>query len=346
MKHSYLIFLLSFFLCASALAQGVSVRVLDNGTPSGHKEYYKPPSGKEHYVSPTGLDWSEVAASLTEGCRTDYEKLRSISRWMSRSITYDTSYSIHGADDCYRYRKGVCQAYCELFYRIASAAGIRVEIVSGITRDIWGNVQGGGHSWLFAYTRPDWGILIDPTWDAGSVSGGTFSFREHPGSWFAVDAEWMILRHFPEDESYQLLETPMNRSEFASLRGGAYLCADYGMDIHKIYLKARQGTLSMPRIYSEGEGEILSLDIPLRSSLTVGETYSFRVKLDTSREFVLSDALVHSVRSDEWTDEGDGVYSIRYTPQEERSVILGFREQLGERRWRTYICIAYDAVLL
>ena len=219
----------------------------------------------------------KVAGTITEGCGTDFERLRAINQWIGRNIAYDTSYSIYNADDCFDHRRGVCQA------------------------------------WLFAYTRPDWGILIDPTWDAGSVSNGTFSFRKHPGFWFAVDAEWMILRHFPRDESYQLLDKPMSRSEFESLRGGFYLCAEYGMDVHQI----------------------------LQSTLKIGETYTFSVRQNTDREFVLQDRETHSIRSDAWVAGPDGTYTIRYTPSSEGAVILGFREAVSQHVWRTRICVRY-----
>ena len=332
--------IISILFCLLTAAQNPSAVVVPDGTPLGHIEYYKLPSEQEHYSSPTRYDYSKVAGTITEGCGTDFERLRAINQWIGLNIAYDTSYSIYNADDCFDHRRGVCQAYCELFYRIAEAVGIRVEIVSGTSRDIWGNV-GGGHAWLFAYTRPDWGILIDPTWDAGSVSNGSFSFRKHPGSWFAVDAEWMILRHFPKDESYQLLDKPMSRSEFESLRGGFYLCAEYGMDVHQIYIRARKHTLSLPEFYSEGEGEILRLDIPLQSTLKIGETYTFRVRLNTDREFVLQDGETRSIRSDAWVAGPDGTYTIRYTPSSEGAVILGFREAVSQHAWRTRICVRY-----
>ena len=90
---------------------------------------------KEHidsidmYVHDSHYDYSEVAKSITATCEDDYQKIRAIYKWICDNIAYDTSYSIYSADNCWDAKKGVCQAYCELFYQIAKAANVKAEIV-------------------------------------------------------------------------------------------------------------------------------------------------------------------------------------------------------------------------
>jgi len=297
---------------------------------ASYTEVYRLPSTESHYISPTRYNYSKVAGSLTEGCKTDFEKIEAIYDWMTRTIAYDTSYSIHTADECYVEKKGVCQAYCELFYRIAEAAGVRVDIISGISRDIYGNVQRGGHSWLFAYTRENYGILLDPTWDAGTVSNRVFTREDYHRAWFGVDPKWMILTHFPENKSDQLLPNPMSEDEFCSMkypiRKGHYV---YGFDIKKIYSAARAGTLSIPEVYSGGEGDFTIIDAPLQEELRVGNKYMFRVRMLTDdKELILSfGGNWYTVASGKWKDEGNGVYSITCVPDLKGTARLNLRKR-------------------
>ena len=293
-----------------------------------YREYFKLPSSKEHYVSPTKYNWSKVAASLTKDCQSDYDKLYSIYSWITRNIEYDTSYSIYTADDCFDNRKGVCQAYSELFYRIAEAAGLHVEIIWGESR----TNKYGRHAWLFGYTRENHGILIDATWGAGSVNGNTFRFRENHDVWFNVDPEWMIVSHLPDEVSYQLLETPMTKEDFhkITLDWTAILAYEYGMDTHQLYQSLRKHKLALPYFYSGGEGIIKLTDIPRQESLQLGKQYIF--KIEALQPCVL--VLIHgnnwfSAKSGEWVDEGDGVYSICYTPDAAGELYLSIMNNQG-----------------
>ena len=274
-------------------------------------DYYKPVNEKGFFVHETHYDYSEVARTITSGCTTDYQKIQAIYRWICANISYDTSYTIRTADACIDARKGVCQGYCELFYQIAKAAGVTTEIVGGKSKNAQGIIGKEGHSWLFAYTRPGYGILLDPTWGAGTVEGTTFTRRKDCWTWFNVIPEWMILSHFPDDASYQLISNPMRYSEFASLPPVDNLWAEYGLDTHELFQKARSKQLAMPKFYSTGEGVFQVIDMPMCASLKVGEVYTFRIKMNTSQDFTIINNKLFT-KKNEWNDEGGGVYSIRY----------------------------------
>ena len=275
-------------------------------------DYYKPPIGeKAHYVHETHYDYSEVAKTLTSGCTTDYEKSGAIYQWICANISYDTSYTIRSADQCFDAKRGVCQGYCELFYQIAKAAGVTTEIVGGKSKNQHGVIGKEGHSWIFAYTRKDYGILLDPTWGAGSVDGQTFTRNKDCWSWFNVNPEWMILSHFPDDASYQLIGNPITLSEFESMPPVDHLWVEYGLDVHKLSERIRSRQLEMPKFYTRGEGEFRIIDMPMQKSLQVGETYTFRIKMNSGRDFSIINNKVFS-KKNEWKDEGGGVYSINY----------------------------------
>lgn len=309
----------------------------------GYKEVYKLPCENAPYVSSTRYNYSRVAEQLTQGRTTDLEKIEAIYDWMTRNIAYDTSYQIHTADECFDAKKGVCQGYCELFYRIAEAAGLRVEIINGISRDIFGRVSDAGHAWLFAYTRGNYGILIDPTWDAGTVNGGVFTRADYHRSWFGVDPKWMILRHFPKDPSYQLLPRMMSEEEFRSLNYEFSCQYVYGFDVDEIYTRARNHTLSMPQFFSGGAGDITVLEAPLQAELRVGQSYTFRVKVITGKELILTAGKWYSNRTGGWISEGDNVFSITFTPEVAGQVRLNVRNQDSDGRASTLILYTVPA---
>ena len=99
-------------------------------------------------VSATKYDYSVVATDITAGCTTKIEQAEAIYRWMCQHVAYDTEHKIHTADECWDERKGVCQAYCELYYRLAEPLGLHCTIISGVTKDSKENISDDGHAWL------------------------------------------------------------------------------------------------------------------------------------------------------------------------------------------------------
>lgn len=286
-------------------------------------------------VHASHYDYTEVAAKIVAGCETDYQRIKAIYSWMCKHIDYDTSFKIITADECFDKRKGVCQAYCELFYQIAKAAGVYVEIVSGQAKRQDGVIDRGGHAWLFAYTAPEKGILLDATWGAGYVNNGKFCRNENCWMWFNVNPEWMILSHFPDDASYQLTNVHATYEEFAKWYPANSLWLDYGLSGEQLAESVRANELSMPKFYVNGSGRLKLLKMPMCATLKVGRTYAFRVKMLKDEELALVNEDVF-VKKSEWNDEGDGVYSIDFTVKEKGTVAFCMKKH-GEARWDSLI---------
>jgi len=143
------------------------------------------------------------------------------------------------AADVFAARKAVCAGYARLLVALGEVTGDKIVYVTGHSRTSGNDLDGVGHAWNAAEIDGAW-YLIDATWDAGSVSGDTFTPRYSsdylftPPSVFARD-------HFPDDSAWQLLAEPLSR--------GAFL---------------RQPALS-PSFFARG----LSLDSPRRSQVDV-----------------------------------------------------------------------------
>ena len=257
-------------------------------------------------------------------------------KFVTDSIDYDLSGSIHRADSCLLMRRGVCQAYCQLFYRIAEAAGLKVELIAGESRDADGRLMTGGHMWLFAYTRQDHGILLDPTWGAGYFLEQRYQKNPDKWSWFAVEPEWMLLTHYPDHEHYQLTGRHLSRDEFLALPAVNVLYRTYGIDTHRLFQMALDHHLTLPFFYNKGEGLFQLLDIPLQQSLRIGETYTFRVKMNSPLNFaILNQPLL--CQKEHWKAEGAGVYSIKFMPRATGRVLFSLKDPDHKTRWNSMV---------
>ena len=147
------------------------------------------------------IDYSKHVHEIV-GLATGIEdKAKAIYHWLCNNIAYDTTYQIHDADRCWETKRGVCQAYCELFVLLAKQVGITAEIISGKSKSPNGKISDKDHAWIFVYTHGYDGIFIDPTWGAGSVQNGIFTASPND-TWFDVDPDWLIFTHYAEDAGW------------------------------------------------------------------------------------------------------------------------------------------------
>ena len=297
--------------------------------------YYKQPDNSKIIPVKSKYNYVPLATEITAGCNSDYEKIKAVYKWICEHIAYDTSYKIRTADECLKKQKGVCQAYCELFYLLAKAVGVRVETIEGKAKDQTGFVNPAGHAWLFAYTRENYGVLLDPTWGAGSVVGTQFIPDENIWTWFNVSPEWMIMTHFPDDASCQLVENAVTEKEFMAFPPVKLTWMEYGLDGHKLFGRGKKMALVLPQFYNGGEGLIEFIDFPFLTSLRIGIPYTFRIKVNTNRDFaIMNNGVV--CEKNEWTDEGNGVYSVKFMPRQTESLSISLRDESGSA-WGTIV---------
>ena len=297
---------------------------------------------KEGYVHPSRVSYQALADNIVADRSSKVDKVRAIYAWVCKNIDYDTTYSIYHADECYAARRGVCQAYCELFYHIAKCVGIRTRIVTGKSKDRYGVIGEKGHAWLYVDLDGK-GMLLDPTWGAGGVNGNIFTRDSNTmWCWYDVDPKLMVRSHLPENEEDQFLDTPITASQFATMHPATAEWALYKLDIDRFFTLARSNRLEMPKLYPGRDGAIVELlDIPLHRTLRVGRCYTFRIKLKDSRyNIYIVNYRTHTDLS-EWQYEGDGIYYINYTlrDSDDLRIVYG-REGQKERN----VLIDYSAV--
>lgn len=289
----------------------------------------------------SSINYEEIAVKIVKGCKTKVDKAEAIYKYLCDNIAYDTDYKIYTADECFRARKGVCQAYSELFKELCTPLGINCIIVTGIAKH-YDHVPGQavdskGHAWLLVESdNPGYYFFVDPTWGAGSVSNGVFTKKDNDMSWFRTTPQWMIFTHLPENEEYQLLENPVSEKEFAGLPG-LYPKTQYlGFDGSELLKGFRNGTLKvLPRIYDTEKPPLEIVEIPLTDKLHVGETYKFAFKGNPSYKYAV---VQNNDFNNDFTVNGNN-YSIEYIPYEEGSLDISFNIP-GEKSYHTIL--SYD----
>lgn len=283
-------------------------------------------------VHKTKYDWSLVAGQIAGDKTSKYDQSYAIYRWLCDNISYDTTYSIYDADTAFEQKCGVCQAYCEMFYRIAEPLGLKVHIISGKSKDHDGKVGEIGHAWLFVFIDGNSGILVDPTWGAGSVNGNTFKKSEGDDSWFHVNPQWMIFTHFPDDEAYQLLDSPVDYGTFLKLKPLLPLLGYYGFNPSEILSKSLSGeTPETPECFFP---QNITIDeIPHGAILRVGKTYSFVLGTEKQYEFVIING--NDCETD-WLSSGNW-YKTDYVPSVEGSLSLCYRKKGTDDLWTTLV---------
>ncbi|MDE6854063.1 MAG: hypothetical protein K2J38_03305 [Muribaculaceae bacterium] len=244
----------------------------------------------EMYISDTHYDWSGLAQNITSTSKPAYEQAHDIYRWLTENISYDTTYSIHTADATYENKRGVCQGYAELYYRIAESLGLRSYIISGKSKDKNGDVAPEGHAWLFVYTSENSGILVDPTWGAGTVDDGIFTRRPNE-EWFHADPRWMIFSHYPEEDVYQLLDQKVSYDDFVRIGHYTPSMGLYGYDPATLLDDERAGRRKeMPNFYSTQIDEFATaIQVPTERTLRIGKKYTFYLKGRDGVRFAATD---------------------------------------------------------
>lgn len=333
-----------------------------------------PPKIQLHLVSPTKYDWTNVANAIVKGCNMPYDKAKAIYMWLAENIQYDTSYSIHDADTAWKQNKGVCQAYCELFYRIGSAAGLDVRIITGHGR---GREKAGkiieDHCWIVVNKEPypsthfrfpeaiiyekgqekvaniqitkglnrSNAILIEPTWGAGVVENGRFIKSDNDMSWFDVDPCWMIFTHYPKNPLDQLLGNfALSLEDYKHL---PYLHPSYveygfdGTDLLSYFIHT--GSCDFPKIYPNYGDYVEFVDIPITCKLQQDVKYNICLikKKDCHLAIINGkEFLLDDEQDSQWKHDGTK-WSVTFIPQRRGTLSFSIRDPEKETLYHSVI---------
>jgi hypothetical protein len=92
------------------------------------------------------------------------------------------------------------------------------------------------HAWLAVRLRGTW-RLVDPTWGAGIIVDGRFQ-RQFTWDYFLIDPDVLLLSHFPDEPSWQLVERPLRRADFERLPAVPHTLMEVGFTADAIRASA------------------------------------------------------------------------------------------------------------
>jgi transglutaminase/protease-like cytokinesis protein 3 len=185
-----------------------------------------------------------LAQNLTAVYVTDIEKVRSIFKWITENIAYDTkgyynlnkiyhglfqlsssldsatvykNYNDNIVRKVLREKVAICDGYSRLFKTLCDYANIKSEIVTGYIRwysDSIGEQTKRIHAWNAVQINNKW-YLLDATWASGYSNAAVTNFKkEYDDYYFLTPPDKLINDHFPLDSKWTLISHPLTINEF------------------------------------------------------------------------------------------------------------------------------------
>lgn len=157
-----------------------------------------------------------VADYIADNETDPYYRVKALYDYVADNVVYDVD-ALTGhrppqdAQTVFETGKAVCAGYARLLIELGKHTGDEIVYVTGVSRDLEGEIGGGGHAWNAARIEGSW-YLMDPTWGAGHVDD-EFNPEYNPVYLF-TPPEVLIKSHFPDDDRWQLLDEPLSRGEF------------------------------------------------------------------------------------------------------------------------------------
>ena len=243
---------------------------------------------------------------ITRNANTKYEKARAIFMWIANNISYDVTYTIYDANRTFSYRRGVCAGYSDLYNKFCKLAGLEVQTIIGVAKDIsykkGDDLEEKRHAWNAVKDDEGRWILVDATWGAGYVNNGVFTRKVKP-YWFDSDPSLFVLTHLPENSNWQLIEKTITRADFEDLSPIYPDLALMGINGKALLNRIRTyGNNSLPVINTFNDVKVNQ--VPLSATLSSSQVYSF--SFTASEEYKI--AIYHRNYEDDYYNYKKEIY--------------------------------------
>ncbi|CAM4925995.1 unnamed protein product [Rotaria socialis] len=148
--------------------------------------------------------------------------------WIACNIDYDTesyfskNYKDQTAEGVFRFKKGVCAGYANLYKYLCDQLGVPCEIISGYAKGYGFDDRNGAtpmetdHAWNAVEIDDHW-YLMESTWGSGHLNDKKQYERELASYYFLPRPNEMIYHHLPEDPKWQLLKSPIKMEEYLQM---------------------------------------------------------------------------------------------------------------------------------
>lgn len=142
---------------------------------------------------------------------------------LNRDLLYESNQAL--INDALRKKRGVCQAFAEIFNELAIKLGFDSYVISGYSRQNEQVITSSGHAWNAVKINENW-YLFDPTWAAGyfQINGSHSKLnksnyvKKFSPEYYKVDPSEFIKTHMPFDPIWQLSENVISYRDFDQSR--------------------------------------------------------------------------------------------------------------------------------
>ena len=199
------------------------------GGPAAPRERSREPALfdqlRNHRSKPIPEEVRARAAEITKNCTNNASRARAIYDWLTANITYDTDEwrnivsgadaYVHPHDPASVLGRGttVCIGYAWLFDDLCAAAGLESTFLIGDVRGYRGTpdeelVSSVRHAWNAVRGEDGW-VLLDATWGARQEGETAADYKSRADYYYATPPGQFVFDHLPEDDGWQLLESPV-----------------------------------------------------------------------------------------------------------------------------------------
>lgn len=169
------------------------------------------------------LDMKSCADEAIKDCKTEYEKIITLDKYVHSIISYDLSCKGYSLEKSWEEKKGVCGQYTEIMVRLCQIEGIPSSYVESLPK------EKKGHACVFSYDSQNkkW-ILSDPTnyvadWDVHSWAN-------------QVDMIFIDNNYLKKDNCYFSLDYDKNNPNNATDKNTWDEMENWGLNLQKFDL--------------------------------------------------------------------------------------------------------------
>ncbi|MBS1952605.1 MAG: transglutaminase [Cyanobacteria bacterium SZAS-4] len=166
---------------------------------------------------------SAVAHYIAQREKDPTLRIKALHDWVADRVAYDSDAFYSGkipaqdAQTTFNKRLSVCAGYANLLSALGDAIHERIVVVEGNARSSTDSFEdkltGCGHAWNAAKIQGQW-YLLDACWDAGYVDREKGFTKKYKTDYLLPPPAVMVKNHLPDDQTWQLLATPLTQSEF------------------------------------------------------------------------------------------------------------------------------------
>lgn len=224
------------------------------------------------------LDMKSCADEAIKDCKTEYEKIITLDKYVHSIISYDLSCKGYSLEKSWEEKKGVCGQYAEIMVRLCQIEGIPSSYVESLPK------EKKGHACVFSYDSQNkkW-ILSDPTnyvadWDVHSWAN-------------QVDMIFIDNNYLKKDNCYFSLDYDKNNPNNATDKNTWDEMENWGLNLQKFDLSNGSDIVApdeidgIPVTYVRGlTADLTSIKLP--SSLIKIKDDAFN-SMDTLKSLVI-----------------------------------------------------------